>query len=93
MIDELFENKLKELELKANEARQLTIETLLEAGSEGAATYIKIFSAPDLGSSEEKIAPNPAGGVAGSVYLPLTVREAPYASSATVPPSKPSGDR
>ena len=33
MIDELFENKLKDLELKANEARQLTIETLLTAGS------------------------------------------------------------
>ncbi len=33
MIDELFEDKLKELELKANQARQLLIETLLEAGS------------------------------------------------------------
>jgi transketolase len=33
MIDELHEGKIKELELKANEARQLLIETLLEAGS------------------------------------------------------------
>lgn len=33
MIDELFEDKLKDLELKANKARQLVIETLLEAGS------------------------------------------------------------
>lgn len=33
MIDELFENKLKDLELKANRARELVIETLLEAGS------------------------------------------------------------
>lgn len=33
MTEELFEDKLKELELKANQARQLLIETLLEAGS------------------------------------------------------------
>ncbi len=33
MKEELFEDKLKDLELKANEARQLVIETLLEAGS------------------------------------------------------------
>jgi transketolase len=33
MIEELFEDKLKDLELKANRARQLVIETLLEAGS------------------------------------------------------------
>lgn len=33
MIEELFEDKLKDLELKANKARQLVIETLLAAGS------------------------------------------------------------
>lgn len=33
MIEELFEDKLKDLELKANQARRLVIETLLEAGS------------------------------------------------------------
>nr|MBI5455517.1 transketolase [Candidatus Levybacteria bacterium] len=33
MIEEIFDEKVKELELKANEARQLLIETLLEAGS------------------------------------------------------------
>lgn len=33
MIAEIFDEKVKELELKANEARQLLIETLLEAGS------------------------------------------------------------
>ncbi|HZE87820.1 MAG TPA: transketolase [Methylomirabilota bacterium] len=33
MIDELFDDKLKDLELKADQARQLLIETLLEAGS------------------------------------------------------------
>ena len=33
MIDELFEDKLKQLELKANEARQLVIQSLLAAGS------------------------------------------------------------
>src|SRR3989344_3145994 len=33
MIAEIFDDKIKELELKANEARQLLIETLLEAGS------------------------------------------------------------
>lgn len=32
-IEELFEDKLKDLEEKANKARQLVIETLLEAGS------------------------------------------------------------
>lgn len=33
MIAEIFDEKVKELELKANEARQLLIATLLEAGS------------------------------------------------------------
>jgi len=33
MIDELYEDKLKMLEEKANEARQLLIQTLVEAGS------------------------------------------------------------
>lgn len=33
MIDELYDGKLQALELKANEARQLLIETLVEAGS------------------------------------------------------------
>lgn len=33
MIEELYEDKLKKLELKADEARKLLIETLLEAGS------------------------------------------------------------
>jgi transketolase len=33
MIDELHDRKLRELELKANEARQLLITTLVEAGS------------------------------------------------------------
>lgn len=33
MIDEIFEDKLKELELKATEARELVIKILLEAGS------------------------------------------------------------
>lgn len=33
MIAEIFDEKVKELELKANQARQLVIETLLEAGS------------------------------------------------------------
>lgn len=33
MIEELYEDKLHELELKADQARQLLIETLLEAGS------------------------------------------------------------
>lgn len=33
MIPEIFDEKVKELELKANEARQLLITTLLEAGS------------------------------------------------------------
>jgi transketolase len=33
MIPDLFEDKLKQLELKANEARQLVIQTLLEAKS------------------------------------------------------------
>lgn len=33
MIEEIFEDKLKDLQLKANEARQLVIETLLAAGS------------------------------------------------------------
>lgn len=33
MIDDLFEEKLKDLEFKANTARELLIETLLEAGS------------------------------------------------------------
>lgn len=33
MIDELHEGKLRQLELTANEARQLLIETLVEAGS------------------------------------------------------------
>lgn len=33
MIEELYEDKLKELDLKADEARKLLIETLLEAGS------------------------------------------------------------
>lgn len=33
MIAEIFDEKVKELELKANEARQLLIDTLLEAGS------------------------------------------------------------
>lgn len=33
MIPEIFDEKVKELELKANEARQLLIQTLLEAGS------------------------------------------------------------
>src|SRR6266566_1677112 len=33
MIEELFEDKLKMLDEKANEARQLLIETLVEAGS------------------------------------------------------------
>lgn len=32
-IAQIYEDKLKDLELKANQARQLTIETLLEAGS------------------------------------------------------------
>ena len=32
-IPALYEEKLKDLELKANKARQLVIETLLEAGS------------------------------------------------------------
>jgi transketolase len=33
MIEELFEEKLRQLEIKANEARELLIQTLLEAGS------------------------------------------------------------
>jgi transketolase len=33
MIDELFEDKLKDLELKANTARELVMQTLLTAGS------------------------------------------------------------
>ena len=33
MIDEIFEDKLKDLELKANTARELVLSTLLEAGS------------------------------------------------------------
>jgi len=33
MIDEIFEDKLKELELKANKARELIMQTLLTAGS------------------------------------------------------------
>src|SRR5438309_2854553 len=33
MLQDLYEDKLKELELKANEARQLVIQTLVEAGS------------------------------------------------------------
>lgn len=33
MLDDLFDNKLKDLELKAVEARELVIQTLVEAGS------------------------------------------------------------
>src|SRR5947209_4029608 len=33
MIQELYDDKLKDLQLKANKARQLVIETLVEAGS------------------------------------------------------------
>lgn len=48
MINEISEDKLKELEIKANEARELVIQTLFEAGSghsAGSLGMVDIFTA------------------------------------------------
>ena len=61
-FETVIEGPLDSLTEIARAAHQAAAEAALEAGGTGAATYIKLFSSPDLGSSEEKTAKYRAKG-------------------------------